>query len=676
MFQPLSYEEADRKAGSILEQMTTEEKLAYIGGDRGFFIRSIPRLGIREVYMTDATQGIHLRESFGEADLAEYQLGKSTAFPSPICLAATWNPGLAFSYAEAIGEECAAGNIGILLGPGLNSYRHSQCGRNFEYFGEDPFHRSRMVEAYVKGLQSTGTIATLKHFAANNTDFYRRKSNSVVDERTLNEIYFPPFKAGIDAGAMAIMTAYNLLNGEWCGQSRKVITGMLREQLGFRWLVMTDWWSVYDGELLAKSGQDLEMPLTIALTDAQRLMGEGKIATCDIDRMARSVLRTYFAMKFDERKTGSGSEVDYKRHEEIALQTAREGIVLLKNEGSILPLNKKSGKILLTGDYMKKNAAGGGAAAVEGFNVKLLAGELKKEFGKRIEFDDDPTVGRIRSAGAVICSIGTEDSEGWDRPFELPADQELKVQKCVANNPNTVVVVTTGSGIRMTGWNERAKAVLYAWYGGQNGSRAVAEIIAGKINPSGKLPITLEKEFRDSPGYGYLPAGETLYSGWNDETEKIHPVYDVQYNEGIFTGYRWYDKKNIEPLYLFGHGISYTAFEYSNLRISREIFGADEGITVSFVVTNTGSMKGAETAQLYLTDPECSVPRPVKELKGFKKIYLDRGESASVELKLEKEDFSFWDPDRKEWAAEKGAFIICIGSSSGDIRLSKEVILQ
>jgi beta-glucosidase len=249
-FQPLSYKLADTKADSVLALMTQDEKIAIVEGDRAFFIRQIPRLNLPEVYMTDATQGVHIREKQRDIDLTKYQLEKSTAFPCPISLAATWNPELSYRYAEAVGEECRAGGIGILLGPGVNSYRISQCGRNFEYFGEDPFLRARMIGEYVKGVQSTGTIATLKHFVANNTDYYRRKSNSILDERALYEIYLPPFKAGIDAGAQAVMTSYNLLNGEYCGESEYVINEILRKQLGFRGLVMTDWWSVYDGEKL------------------------------------------------------------------------------------------------------------------------------------------------------------------------------------------------------------------------------------------------------------------------------------------------------------------------------------------------------------------------------------------------------------------------------------------
>lgn len=674
-YEPLSFDEADKIANSVLKLMTPEEKIAFVGGDKSFFIRAIPRLNITEVYMADATQGVHLREKFRDVDLSAYQLTKSTAFPCPLSLSATWNSELAYDYAKSVGEECRAGGIGILLGPGMNIYRISQCGRNFEYFGEDPFLAAQMIKEYVTGVQSTGTVATLKHFAANNTDYYRRKSNSVVDERTLHEIYLPAFKAGIDAGAFSVMTSYNQINGEWCGQSGYVINNILRKQLGFKWLVMTDWSSVYDVEKLVKSGQDLEMPSAVALKDVPQLIDEGKVQVTDIDRMAKSILRTYFAAKLHNRKKDDSYLEKFPEHESVALQTAREGIVLLKNEDNILPVKKEVKNILLTGDYVEKLAVGGGAAFVEGYNNRLMLDELKKEFGDRLNFVKDPTADQIKSAEIVLCNIGTNDSEGRDRLFELPADQENKVMTCVQNNPNVIVIVTSGSGIKMTNWNNNAKAIIYAWYGGQTGNQALAEIIAGKINPSGKLPITLEKDFKDSPGYGYIPEGEYLYTGWNDKQEKARAVYDVHYNEGVFVGYRWYENKKIKPLYPFGFGLSYTDFQYSDLKITPARFQEKDSVIVTFNLKNVGNMKGMEATQLYVQDVESSVPRPNKELKGFKKINLEPGENKIIQIKLGKKDFSFWNPQAKNWLAEKGKFIIQIGSSSQDIKLIKEIEL-
>jgi len=676
-FKPLSYERADKMADSVMSLMTLEEKIAYVGGDRNFLIRPIPKLNLGEVYMSDATQGVHIRKTYREADLSKYQLEKSTAFPCPISLAATWNPDLAYKYAKSVGEECRAGGIGILLGPGMNNYRQAQCGRNFEYFGEDPFLAARMIENYVTGVQSTGTVATLKHFVANNTDFFRRRSNSVISDRELHEINLPAFKAGVDAGAKAVMTSYNLLNGEWCGQSDFVINNLLKKQLGYKWLVMTDWWSVYNGEKVAKSGQDLEMPLALALKNVDSLLKAGAIQISDVNRMVKGILRTYFAMKLNGREKDPAYLNKFDEHESVALQTAREGIVLLKNEDNILPIKKGVKNILITGDFVKELARGGGSAEVEGYDIHLMFDELKKKFGDRLNYIENPSPEQIKSADVVLCNVGTKDSEGWDRPFALPANQEKKVEECVNNNPNTVVIVTSGSGIRMTDWNSKAKAIIYAWYGGQMGNVALAEIIAGKTNPSGKLPITIEKEFKDSPGYGYIPEGEKLYTDWNGNAEKAHKIFNVYYTEGVFVGYRWYDSRNIEPLYPFGYGLSYTTFEYNNLSVSKEKFKfkEDDTIIVSFTIKNTGNLEGKEVAELYIHDIKSSVPRPVKELKGLKKIDLKPGETKTVQIKLDKKDFSFWNPATQGWFAEKGKFILNIGSSSRDIKLNKEVEL-
>jgi beta-glucosidase len=319
---------------------------------------------------------------------------------------------------------------------------------------------------------------------------------------------------------------------------------------------------------------------------------------------------------------------------------------------------------------------GGGSAEVKGYNIRLLLDELKKEFGDRIMYVKNPNSDQIQSADAVLCTIGTEDGEGRDRPFELPKDQEEKVEECVKNNPNTIVIVTSGSGIRMTDWNDKSKAIIYAWYAGQNGNTALAEIISGKTNPSGKLPITIEKDFKDSPGFGYIPGGETLNKEQNNKGEKSHPVYDVVYKEGVFTGYRWYEKKNIEPLYPFGHGLSYTAFEYSDLKVSKDTIHGQDTIQVNFTIKNAGKRKGMEIAQLYVQDIECTVPRPIKELKGFKKVEIEAGQITNVQIELTMKEFSFWNPKTKDWFAEKGKFIISVGSSSKDIKLQESVELQ
>lgn len=679
---PLGYEEAGKRAENVLSGMTLEEKINLIGGHNFFFIKGFENHKIPQLYLSDATQGIHIRSSLSNS------MEKSVAFPCPIALTATWNVRLTNEYARSIGEECRAGDIAVLLGPGMNIYRVSQNGRNFEYFGEDPFLAARMIENYVAGVQSTGTIATLKHFVCNNNEFRRRTTNVIVDERTLNEIYLPAFKAGIDAGAMSVMTSYNQVNGEWAGQSQYVISNLLRKQLGFKWLVMSDWWSTWDPVKTIKSGLDLEMPGIISgspvfkktgdifvKTNAIQLIKDGSVDEEDINRMALNILRTEIAMGLFERQVkDEGYLKNFEEHEKVALQTARESIVLLKNHNNILPIKEKK-KMLLTGEFVEKLPAGGGSASVEGYDIITMLAALKNEFGDNIEYVEDPCDEQLQSAEIVLLSTGTLDTEGSDRPFDLPESVEKKIIEITAKNPNTVVIVNSGSGINMTGWIDKAAAVLYAWYPGQNGNIALAEVLSGTTNPSGKLPMTIEKKFEDSPGYGYLPEGESIVAKSGDDMNMDFPINTIEYKEGILVGYRWYDTKGIEPLFHFGYGLSYTTFSYSDLKVSSNEFRKGEKVSIEFTLTNAGKVEGAEIAQVYVRDVQSSVLRPIKELKGFKKVSLNPGESKTVKIELNEKDFSFWDENKKDWNAEPGEFEILIGSSSNDIRLKTTIKL-
>jgi beta-glucosidase len=669
---PVSYEDADRRAGEILAKMSTTEKFQLISGHNTFYIKGYPQYGMPELYLSDATGGVNIRRNLSNA------LEKSTAFPNPLALAATWDPGLAYHYARSVGEECRAGGIAILLGPGMNMYRQSQYGRNFEFWGEDPLLAATMVGRYVAGILDTGTIPTLKHFIANETDFHRRTSNSVVDERTLHEIYLPPFQAGIDVGAMAVMTSYNQLNGEYCGQSHRVIAEMLRGELGYKWLVMSDWDSVWDAQKIMKGGLDLEMPgEKFIKADGERLLLAGKVGEADLDRMARDIIRTCIAMGLYDRPVQDSYFLrKYPEHAAVALQTARESMVLLKNDG-LLPLRPAAAdKILLTGRYVEELARGGGSAEVPGYDNVTLLQALKDTYGERLDYVKDPTDDQLKAASVVLVSTGTSDSEGWDRPFDLPATEEQRVTRAVALNPRTVVLVNTGSGIKMTGWNDRAAAVLWAWYPGQNGNRALAEILTGATNPSGKLPITIEKRFEDSPGYGYLPAGEKLYTGWDQDNNMAHPVYNVDYKEGVFIGYRWYEAKKIAPLYAFGHGLSYTTFAYKNLTVTPGVLAPDGRISIEFDVTNTGKVAGTETAQVYVHDPKSAVPRPEKELKGFGKVTLQPGETKNIRVRLTQGAFAYWDVATHAWKAEPHEYAILVGAASDAIKLEGKVTLQ
>lgn len=680
MFQPFSppiaYNDAKEQAIEILNQMTIDEKISIIGGYNMFYTKGFEKFNIPALYLSDATQGVNIRPELPN------QLEKSVAFPSPIALASTWNKELSSNYAKSIGEECRAGEIAVLLGPGMNIYRISQNGRNFEYFGEDPYLAARMVENYVVGMQETGTMATLKHFIANNTDYKRRTSNSIVDDRALREIYMPAFEAGVNAGAMAVMTSYNLLNGEYAGQNKDVITGLLREDLGFKWLVMSDWWSVYDSEKVIKSGLDLDMPGEpraeypdymkkdefFLRYSAKSLLEDGKVEEVDIDGMVTNILTTQIAMGLLERPVKDTSYFEnFDNHIEVALQTARESMVLLKNNG-VLPISKSADiSILLTGEYSDKIPCGGGAAEVKGYGNVTMFEALKTVYGTKVIYLEKPDNQTIKNADYVIYSAGTFDSEGWDKSFDFPETVNKAIKNIASLNKNTIVAVSSGSGMNMTEWSDEIAGLIYSWYPGQIGFNAFAEIVAGSTNPSGKLPITIEKTFKDSPGYGYIPEGAALYTGWQEDHKIIDPIIDVKYDESIFVGYRWYERKAIEPLYNFGFGLSYTTYEYSNLQLEQASIKAGASLPFKIDIKNTGAMDGQEIVQIYVRDIESSVERPLKELKDFQKVQLNAGVKKTLHFTLTERDFAFWDVKTENWIVEPGQFEILVGSASNTI---------
>jgi len=655
----------EKRAELLLKEMTLDEKGKMVGGFRDFYVPYIDRLGMRPFYMTDASQGIRLQNNTPTG------LKKTTAFPCTLALAATWNPELSYNYAKAIGEECKAGDIAVLLGPGMNIYRISECGRNFEYMGEDPWLASRMVEQYVKGVQSCGVMATLKHFICNETDFHRRRSDSIVKERELHEIYMPAFKAGIDAGAAAVMTSYNLVNGEWAGQSEYVISNLLRGELGFKGLVMTDWVSVYNQKKIINSGLDLVMPRWENLQDEVK---KGKASEKKLDRMVLNILTACFKIGlYDKALSDKTFLKKYQEHEKVALKTAHESIVLLRNKNNLLPLKKNKIKnVLLVGDAAEKIAYGDGSGVVKGFKNVTLLDALKKEFGYKLVYKNDAFDKEIKNADVVIVAMKSEHSEGCDTDFECNKKHAKIAKKIAKLNPNNIVVTMFGAGQRMVKWSDKVNSILYAWYGGQCQGKAIVDIIVGRANPSGKLPITIEKEFSDSPGADYKPKNFERLG--KDGQYKYN--YKLKYKEGIFVGYRWYDFKEIEPLFPFGFGLSYTTFKYENLKLSSKKMTKKKNITVSFTLKNTGRCAGAEITQLYIHDEKSSVIRPLKELKGFKKVFLKPGESKKVDLKINWKSLAFWNPETKAWTAEPGIFKIMVGSSSRDIKLETTVELK
>ena len=670
----MSWEEATLKANEVLATLSLEEKLEMTHGHNKFFLPGAPAKGLPHVFMVDASAGVRINHSLPVPEEVRHP-EKTTQFPANISLASTFNPELAKAYGEAVGYETRMAGAGVLLGPGMNIYRSAQCGRNFEYLGEDPYLAARMVENYVVGMQGTGTMACLKHFLCNNTEFYRKLSNSIVDERAIMEIYTPAFKAGIDAGAGSVMTAYNQLNGEWCGQSKYVITDLLRGTLGFKGLVMTDWRSIYDWKKLVLSGQNVEMPGTpnefYHINNIRDLMAKGELTEKNIEDMIRPMIATCIRFGLYERfKNGQPNEEaleeKFPRHEEISYQTAAEGAVLLKNNG-ILPL-KQGKNVLLVGRWAKTAPQGGGSSKVKGFNQVTSEQALLNSLRAKVTAIEKPNFIQLQNADVVIVATGTYDSEGTERPFQMEEEDEALVRMACAANKNVIVLVLSGSGIDMSAWNDKVSAIIYGWYPGQSGMQAIADIMVGKVNPSGKLPATIEKSFKDSPAYGMIPNGASLRKAKGNPNELwfAPKTYDVHYSESVLVGYRWYEAKNIEPLYPFGFGLSYTTFEFGKAKAAKQI-SADKPLKVTVRLENTGKMAGAEVVQLYVQENRPTVLRPKKELKAFKKVHLDAGDKTTVTFELNYSDLAFWNDKTHAWDVNKGIYTIHIGNSSANI---------
>ncbi|MFP4643184.1 MAG: beta-glucosidase [Spirochaetales bacterium] len=680
---PVPDDLAHARAKEIVATMSDAEQLDLVVGD-GFVVRAIERVGLPEIRLFDATQGVHLRETFDPTSgtgirtgIVAGHLHRTVSFPGFLNLVSSWNRSLAAQYAHAIGEECRAGGIHVLLGPGVNIYRIAQNGRNFEYAGEDPFLAADMARIYVTAVQQTGTMATVKHFIANNSDWCRRLSNSVVDRRALEEIYLPAFRAAVEAGVGAVMTSYNQLNGEYCGESKNVIEGLLRTELGFDGLVMTDWTSVTDGERVASSGQDLEMPYGEML-DAKRdtLTGDPRIRT-----MAEHVVAACVRMGFYEDSFREMPELLERlpEHETLAYRVAAEGIVLLKNKADVLPADFDEGQtILVTGNWgVRTPICGKGSGYVEGYNqTSFFEAVNTAADGVNVIYRADPTDEELEQAIYVLVFTGFEfEGEGADRDFSLPEDQNALISRAAAANPRTVVSVVSGGGIAMP-WHDAVPAILYTFFCGQEGATAAADIIFGNTNPSAKLPFTIERDFADSPGAGYLPEGARPEQRQPDGEHPLGPgpegvnvewPNEVVYSEGVYVGYRWYAAKEKPVRYWFGHGLSYTRFDYADLRVA-----ASNNLRVTFTVTNSGHSPGAEVSQLYVAPPADS-DRPERELKGYEKVFLMPGETRTVSLCLTDSDFSHYDESLGRWVTAPGEYAVLVGASYNDIRLRGSV---
>ena len=804
--------EIDKRVNKLLQQFTLEEKIDLIGGVDEFYIRGNPRAGLARLKMADGPFGVR-------------NYGPSTTFGG-IGLAANWDPDMARRVGKVIGEDARARGVHFMLGPGVNIYRAPMNGRNFEYFGEDPFLASRTAVGYIEGMQSQGVSATIKHFMGNNQEYDRHNIDSIIDERTMREIYLPVFEAAVkEAHVGAIMDSYNLTNGQHMTQNGYLNTEVVKKEWGFDGIIMSDWDATYDGVAAANNGLDLEMPSGKFMNRVTLLpaVEAGKVSEATIDDKVRRILGT--AIRFgwlDRDQTDSSIPLFNPEGKQVALEAARSGMVLLKNESNLLPLDKTAIKsIAVIGPNAYPGLpVGGGSAGVQPFvaisyleglsdylgngakvyyqrgipRLSEMADEtsftvddagrqagINAEFfnnvnlagtpvvtrterhingvrafgqgvpgnnlsarwtgyftphaagdhvvfiqgpgeggGYRLFIDGKPvidhwgnralalvaeatlplsasphkvvleysghgqwggprvTFGIVRPqemieaaakqlaarADAVVVAVGFDpgnESEGSDRTFQLPPVEDELVSEIAAANKNTIVAITSGGGVEMP-WIDRVPAVLQCWYAGQEAGTALAQLLFGDYSPSGKLPISIEKRWED-----------------NAVVDSYYPKHDeqkVEYKEGVFLGYRHFDKSGIQPLFPFGFGLSYTTFAFKDLSISPSSVSGDQPVTVSFDVTNTGRRAGADVAEVYVGEAHPPVPRPVRELKGFSKVLLHPGETKHVSVELNRRAFAYYDVAKHEWMADPGKFRIYVGDSSEQIELNGDVVRQ
>jgi beta-glucosidase len=667
----------ERDIRTLISQMTLEEKASLCSGLDFWRLKGIERLGIPSIMVTDGPHGLRKQQSADH--LGIYDSVPATCFPSAVGLASSWNRELVEKVGIALGEECQAEGVAILLGPGANIKRSPLCGRNFEYFSEDPYLSSEMAASHIKGVQSQGVGTSLKHFAVNNQEHRRMSVDAIVDERTLREIYLASFEGAVkQAQPWTVMCSYNKVNGEYASENKYLLTDILKDEWGFEGFVVSDWGAVNERVKGLAAGLDLEMPSSNGIGD-QKIVEAVKNGTLPeevLDKAVERILRVIF--KAVDRKKENAS-YDKEAHHQLAREVARECMVLLKNEERILPL-KKEGTIAVIGEFAKNpRYQGGGSSHVNPTKLDNIYEEIKKTAGNNanilyaqgynLEKDeiDEQLIQEAKKVAiqsdVAILFVGLPEryeSEGYDRQhLRIPDNHQKLIEAVTEVQPNVVVVLSNGSPIEMP-WLDKVKGVLEAYLGGQALGGAIADLLFGDANPSGKLAETFPRELSHNPSYLNFPG----------EGDK------VEYKEGIFVGYRYYDKKNIEPLFPFGYGLSYTTFEYSNLSISKKEMLDTETVTVTVNVKNTGEMAGKEIVQLYVKDVESSVIRPEKELKGFEKIELQPGEEKTVTFTLDKRAFAYYNVDLKDWHVESGEFEILIGKSSRDIVLKDSIYVK
>jgi len=713
----------EQRVEDALGRMTLDEKIAVIHAQSKFSSPGVKRLGFPDLWTDDGPHGVRPDVLWDEWVQAGQTNDSCVAFPALTCLAATWNPEMASLYGTSLGEEALYRKKNVILGPGVNINRTPFGGRNFEYMGEDPYLASQMVVPYVRGLQSLGVASCVKHYALNNDEEYRHQVNVKVSDRALHEIYLPAFKAAVQkGGAWAIMGAYNLYQNQHNCHNATLLNKILKHDWGFDGVVISDWGGCHDTDEAVKNGLDLEFGtwtdgLTMGKTNAydsyyladayKQAILSGKYTTKELDEKVRRVLRLFFRTTMQ--RTKPHGFLCSESHYDAALKIAQEGIVLLKNDAianpsgrgakaPLLPLDpSKLSRVLVVGENaIKMMTVGGGSSSLkvqreilplDGIKDLISKFNVQSDYargyiGDTIQSFDGVNVGRslyeTRSAAAlkaealekakqadVVIFIGGlnkssyQDSEGHDRQqYELPYGQNELIEALVTVNPRLVYVNISGNAVAMP-WIQKVPAVVQGWFLGSEAGKAIASVLFGEANPSGKLPYTWYANLNQCGAH----ALNTYPGTWREN----HDVIDEEYKEDIFVGYRWTDKQKVRPQFAFGHGLSYTSFKIGNAKADKKQLTTDETITFTVDVTNTGSMAGAETVQLYVRDLQSSLPRPVKELKGFQKIHLSPGETKQVSITLDKSALSLYDDKVGAWVAEPGDFEAWIGSAADQI---------
>ena len=695
----------EERVESALAQMTLDEKIAIVHAQSKFSSPGVPRLGIPEMWVMDGPHGVRPETLWDEWASALWTSDSCTAYPALTCLAASWDKELSLLYGKSVGEEARYRKKNVLLGPGVNIYRTPLCGRNFEYMGEDPYLAGKMCVPYIQGLQSNNVAACIKHYALNNQESKRSRVNVNIDDRTLYEIYLPAFKMAVqEGGAWSIMSSYNLYQDQWVSHNRRLLTEILKEEWGFDGAVISDWGAVHETDGAAHAGLDLEFGTGTNGVDVNTANAydyyhlatpykakilAGELPVEELDDKVRRVLR----LNFRTQMGGNWGSMCTEEHFADCRKIGSEGIVLLKNENNVLPMKADAKKIVVLGENAIRPMVAGGSSSslktkrevspLEGIRnafpeaeivyERAYVGEVKLtgnyNYGQYDLTDSrtseqilEDALEAVKDADYVVFVGGlnknkNQDCEGRDRlSYDLPYGQNEVIAALAAVRPDMIYVNISGTAVAMPFVNDVA-AVVQAWYLGSEAGNALADVMTGKVNPSGKLPFTFPHVMSDGP-----VKTEEQYPGLPQD-ERFYQVY---YSEGIYVGYRWYEAKEVKPMFAFGHGLSYTTFEYGQPVASSKTMG--KTLKVKVPVTNTGKVAGAEVVQLYIHDVEASVDRPVKELKGFDKVYLEPGQTKTVEFVIDREALSFFDADKHEWVAEPGEFKALVAASSEDIR--------